>query len=244
MPTSDDEIAFLPAHRLSALIKERKLTSERADRDLSRAHQATRSDAALRGHDHGRPGARRGAARDAEIAAGKYRGPLHGIPYGVKDLFSTKGVRTTWGSRDFENRDHRRGRRDRGAAARCGRGADGEAGDGPVRATTTGGIAGARTIPWDIRARIERIVGRSVIGDRGRMRRVRDRNGDERIDRVAGARVRLERAASDVRAREPLRRNGARRGRGTASVRSAGRSRTARWCSTRFTAWMRRIRQQ
>src|SRR4029078_3274198 len=41
---------------------------------------------------------------DAEIAAGKYRRPLHGLPRGVKDLFSTKGVRTTWGSRDFENR--------------------------------------------------------------------------------------------------------------------------------------------
>src|SRR6185295_19824740 len=49
--------------------------------------------------------ARAEAARaDAEIAAGKYRGALHGLPYGVKDLFSTKGVRTTWGSRDFENR--------------------------------------------------------------------------------------------------------------------------------------------
>ena len=41
---------------------------------------------------------------DDEIKAGRYRGPLHGIPYGVKDLFSTKGVRTTWGSADFENR--------------------------------------------------------------------------------------------------------------------------------------------
>ncbi len=35
---------------------------------------------------------------DDEIAAGKYRGPLHGIPYGAKDLLSTKGIPTTWGS--------------------------------------------------------------------------------------------------------------------------------------------------
>ena len=41
---------------------------------------------------------------DAEIKAGKYRGPLHGIPYGLKDIFSTKGVPTTWGAADFENR--------------------------------------------------------------------------------------------------------------------------------------------
>src|SRR5262249_46196810 len=38
---------------------------------------------------------------DAEIRAGKYRGPLHGIPYGVKDLLNTKGIRTTWGAEPF-----------------------------------------------------------------------------------------------------------------------------------------------
>lgn len=40
---------------------------------------------------------------DAEIAAGKYRGPLHGIPYGIKDLLSTKGYKTTWGSVPFKD---------------------------------------------------------------------------------------------------------------------------------------------
>ena len=38
-----------------------------------------------------------------EIAAGKYRGPLHGIPYGVKDLLATKGIPTTWGAPPFKN---------------------------------------------------------------------------------------------------------------------------------------------
>ncbi|MEP6779190.1 MAG: amidase [Gemmatimonadaceae bacterium] len=41
---------------------------------------------------------------DAEFKAGKYRGPLHGIPWGVKDLFAVKGTPTTWGAADFENR--------------------------------------------------------------------------------------------------------------------------------------------
>ena len=43
------------------------------------------------------------ARADAEIAAGRDRGPLHGLPYGLKDLFDTKGIPTTWGSPDFED---------------------------------------------------------------------------------------------------------------------------------------------
>src|SRR5260370_32368280 len=39
---------------------------------------------------------------DAEIAAGKYRGPLHGLPWGAKDLLAVKGYRTTWGAGGFE----------------------------------------------------------------------------------------------------------------------------------------------
>ena len=99
MPTSDDEIAYLPAHRLSALIKERKLTSERlTDIYLARIKRLdpTLLCAVTIMEDQARAAARRA---DEEIASGKYRGPLHGLPWGVKDLFSTKGVRTTWGSR-------------------------------------------------------------------------------------------------------------------------------------------------
>jgi len=40
---------------------------------------------------------------DAEIAAGRYRGPLHGLPWGAKDLLAVKGYRTTWGARGFES---------------------------------------------------------------------------------------------------------------------------------------------
>ena len=40
---------------------------------------------------------------DAEIAAGKYRGPLHGIPYGIKDLFAVAGTTTTWGTPPYKN---------------------------------------------------------------------------------------------------------------------------------------------
>ncbi|MDQ3009918.1 MAG: amidase, partial [Acidobacteriota bacterium] len=47
-------------------------------------------------------------AADREIKSGKYRGPLHGIPCGVKDLFATKGIKTTWGAEPFQEQmiDH------------------------------------------------------------------------------------------------------------------------------------------
>jgi len=46
---------------------------------------------------------KREAKADKEIAAGKYRGPLHGIPYGLKDLFAVKGTKTTWGAAPYKN---------------------------------------------------------------------------------------------------------------------------------------------
>ena len=50
------------------------------------------------------PALARAAQADGEIAAGKYRGPLHGIPYGVKDLLDTAGIPTTWGAEPFKDR--------------------------------------------------------------------------------------------------------------------------------------------
>src|SRR5262249_52333667 len=44
------------------------------------------------------------AQADAELKRGHYRGPLHGIPFGVKDLFDTKGIPTTWGAEPFQDR--------------------------------------------------------------------------------------------------------------------------------------------
>ena len=104
VPTNPDDIAFLPAHRLSALLRERKITSV-ALTEIYLNRMKRLNPTLLCAVTIMEASARREAAQaDAEIAVGKYRGPLHGLPYGVKDLFNTKGVPTTWGALDFQDR--------------------------------------------------------------------------------------------------------------------------------------------
>jgi len=104
LPSEDGEIAYAPVTRLSRWIEQHKLTSERLthiylkrieqfDPQLHCVITLTR-DLALR----------QAKQADAEIAAGKYRGPLHGIPWGGKDLLDTAGIATTYGAEPFRNR--------------------------------------------------------------------------------------------------------------------------------------------
>jgi Asp-tRNA(Asn)/Glu-tRNA(Gln) amidotransferase A subunit family amidase len=104
LPSSDDAIAFAPVTQLSRWIESRQLTSERLTNiylsRIERLDGKVRS-VITRTTDHALS---RAKAADAEIAAGKYRGPLHGIPYGVKDLLDTKDIPTTYGAEPFRNR--------------------------------------------------------------------------------------------------------------------------------------------
>jgi Asp-tRNA(Asn)/Glu-tRNA(Gln) amidotransferase A subunit family amidase len=104
LPASDDAIAFAPVTQLSRWIESRKLTSERLTNiylsRIERLDRKIRSIITLT-RDHALARAR---AADVEIASGKYRGPLHGIPYGVKDLLDTKDILTTYGAEPFRNR--------------------------------------------------------------------------------------------------------------------------------------------
>ncbi len=104
LPATDEEIAFLPMHRLAAAIKAGKLTSVRLTKiylERLKTLNPTLFCAVTILEERGLADA---ARMDAELKAGKYRGPLHGIPWGVKDLFAVKGTPTTWGAADFENR--------------------------------------------------------------------------------------------------------------------------------------------
>jgi Asp-tRNA(Asn)/Glu-tRNA(Gln) amidotransferase A subunit family amidase len=103
-PANLEEVAFWPVTRIAPLIHSRAITST----DLTKMYLA-------RMKKYGPKllcyvtlteslALEQAAAADQEIRAGRYRGPLHGIPYGVKDLFDTKGIPTTWGAEPFQSR--------------------------------------------------------------------------------------------------------------------------------------------
>jgi Asp-tRNA(Asn)/Glu-tRNA(Gln) amidotransferase A subunit family amidase len=103
LPPNLNDLAFYSIGELAALIKSRQITSERLTRFyLERLKQygpklecvvTLTEDLALE----------QAKRADTETAAGEYRGPLHGIPYGAKDLLAVKGIRTTWGAAPYTN---------------------------------------------------------------------------------------------------------------------------------------------
>ena len=104
LPSSDADIAFSPVTQLSRWIEQRKLTSERLTQIYLR--RIEQFDPKLRciitlTRDLALAQAKKA---DEEISAGKYRGPLHGIPWGGKDLLDTAGIPTTYGAEPYRNR--------------------------------------------------------------------------------------------------------------------------------------------
>jgi Asp-tRNA(Asn)/Glu-tRNA(Gln) amidotransferase A subunit family amidase len=104
LPATDEAIAFAPIHHLSRWIETRKLTSERLTNIyLKRIEQLNPKINCIitLTRDHALAQAKQA---DAEIAAGHYRGPLHGIPWGAKDLLDTANIPTTYGAEPFQHR--------------------------------------------------------------------------------------------------------------------------------------------
>jgi len=101
-PAQFEDVAFWPVRHLAELVRTRQVTSvELTEMYLARLHRynAKLNNVVTFLDDYGLAEARRA---DAEIAAGKYKGPLHGIPWGAKDIISVKGFKTTWGSPAFK----------------------------------------------------------------------------------------------------------------------------------------------
>ena len=104
LPSRDDDIAFAGVRDLARWIQSRALTSERLTRiclDRLERFQPKLNATITLTRDHALAQARKA---DAEIAAGRYLGALHGIPYGAKDLLDTAGIPTTYGAEPFRDR--------------------------------------------------------------------------------------------------------------------------------------------
>jgi Asp-tRNA(Asn)/Glu-tRNA(Gln) amidotransferase A subunit family amidase len=102
-PSTDEALAFLPVTHLAKLVETRQVKpSELTELYLSRltAHDPTLHCVVSLTADLARAQAKQA---DDEIAAGRYRGPLHGMPFGLKDLFAVRGTRTTWGATPYKD---------------------------------------------------------------------------------------------------------------------------------------------
>jgi Asp-tRNA(Asn)/Glu-tRNA(Gln) amidotransferase A subunit family amidase len=104
LPANDEDIAFAPVAHLSRWIEQRQLTSTRLTRiyldRLERFNPQLRCAITIT-HDLA---IKQAEQADDEIGRGKYRGPLHGIPWGGKDLLDTAGIPTTYGAEPYRNR--------------------------------------------------------------------------------------------------------------------------------------------
>lgn len=105
VPTSltPEQVAFLPVTALATLIESQRITSTELTKlylDRLKKHGETLKCVVTLTEDLA---LKQAAAADAEIKAGKYRGPLHGIPWGAKDLLATTGIKTTWGATPYKD---------------------------------------------------------------------------------------------------------------------------------------------
>lgn len=102
-PANLEDVAFWPVRHLAELIRTKQASSvELTEMYLARLrrYNGTLNNVVTFLDDHGLAEAKRA---DAEIASGRYKGPLHGIPWGAKDIISVKGFKTTWGAAPFKD---------------------------------------------------------------------------------------------------------------------------------------------
>ena len=234
VPANLEELAFLPVTELSELVRRRKVTSTQLTEMYLGAHRALRPGAEGRHHRDGGSCARAGEGGRRGDRARRVSRPLHGIPWGAKDLLAVSGYRTTWGAGPYRDQvidaDATVVKRlDAAGAVLIAKLTLGELAQGDIW------FGGTTKNPWNARAGIERLLGRTGLGDVGGARRILDRHGDARLHLVAVHAQRCDRIATDVRPRAAHRRDGTLVEHGQVG-RSADRWRTARSCSRPSTA--------
>lgn len=105
LPDNQVDLAFYSVAELSALIRDRKITSVELTQfflDRLKKHNPKLEAVVTLTEERA---LQQAALMDQELANGKYRGPLHGIPYGAKDLFAVKGYKTTWGAMPYKDQE-------------------------------------------------------------------------------------------------------------------------------------------
>ncbi len=105
LPKNRNELAFYSVLQLASLIKHKKISSVELTQffiDRLRKYADTLQCVISITENIAMEQAR---LADAEIRQGKYRGPLQGIPYGLKDFFAVKGTKTTWGAAPYKNQE-------------------------------------------------------------------------------------------------------------------------------------------
>jgi Asp-tRNA(Asn)/Glu-tRNA(Gln) amidotransferase A subunit family amidase len=103
LPANRNDLAFYSLLQLASLVKSKKISSVELTRffiDRLKKFGDTLECVVSLTEDIAMEQARQA---DREIAQGNYRGPLHGIPYGLKDLFTVKGTKTTWGAEPYKD---------------------------------------------------------------------------------------------------------------------------------------------
>ncbi len=103
MPSNLEELAFLPVTELADFVRRKRVSSVQLTQmyiSRIRRHDPVLQAIVTLLEDRALERAR---AADVEIARGRYRGPLHGIPWGAKDLLAVRGAPTTWGSAPFKD---------------------------------------------------------------------------------------------------------------------------------------------
>ena len=172
-----------PDHVARAASSAPRYLGDRFDEDVPGPSQEIRAETQLRRHADGGSGAEAGRRGRSRHPRGQYKGPLHGIPWGAKDFFATKGIPTTWGAAPFQNQvfDYDATIVERLSAA----------GAVLVAKLSMGALAqgdswfsGRTNNPWNLERGLEWIVCRTRIGYRWRTGRVRRRHRDARLDHL------------------------------------------------------------